>query len=110
MGLVSAFIQERSKKGILDTKIKQLSRLLSAYNSSDIAHPDRPKEMQEITEVLISAFQSKGHNIEFETAAKRIEKIQQQFYDGEKLLWRESQLKEPDLIVQKWTERISNIR
>lgn len=62
----------------------------------DCIHPDRPKEMQKITNSLIKIFQSKslGPN-DLDTIGREIEKIQTQFCEDENLSWETNCLRSP---------------
>ena len=52
--------------------------------------------MQNITNILINAFQSNGHNPDkFEVISKKIKTMQLQFYEDEQSSWETSNLKAP---------------
>ena len=63
----------------------------------DWANPNRPKEMQDITDLLIKAYQTNNKRSEdFDIIGKKIEAIQLQFYEDERSSWERSRLKAPN--------------
>jgi len=63
----------------------------------DWANPTRPKDMQEITDLLIKAYQAREKDPEdFNEIGKRIEAIQLQFYEDERSSWEKSRLEAPN--------------
>jgi hypothetical protein len=63
----------------------------------DWSSPERPKEMQGITNSLISLFQSKNYDSEvLNDINQKIERIILQFYEEEKLSWKTSYLSTPN--------------